>query len=566
MRINEAKDKIIKDVFNNFFIIPRFQRPYSWQKEEVEELLNDIIDNDENYFIGSIVTYKVNRDFKGIVDGQQRLTTLILMLSAIKYIAYELSNNDIAEGTNIYLERKNDVNKNTPTINTETSYPTYQQIITGDFIEGEMNPSTPEERHILEIFEYIKTYINNYLNSFVIKITDNTRRNVIKNNKLLELRNKILNLVVIYIELDNEDDAYTIFETLNTRGLDLSNEDLIKNYVLQKLDTKSSVLDTPKDNWNKLSKYIIDSKDTLSSFLLYQWISHNGVCSQKDLFKNIRKKYNSKNAVKKYIENLNSDKELFRYIRTQDSANEVEINDKDLFCSLQALSLFKVKQHISSVMLAMREYKTQKITLKQLKQFVSKIEKFHFKYNAITSSRTSATSPVYKKFISEFKKLDDDSNAKNQYIKNFNYPSDLIPNKDDFISNFQNLYFVNDYTKNKKIIRYILERIENYYIKHSIPIAFNQYTIEHLIPQDKIDNYSVQQIGQIGNLIFITREVQDRLKNKNLKDKLDILCKLKIEIPCYNFQIEQISDENEIDFVTERTKLIAADAFDKIWN
>ena len=101
MHINEANDKIIKDVFKNFFIIPRFQRPYSWQKEEVEELLNDIIENNDNYFIGSIVTYKSNGDFKGIVDGQQRLTTLILVLTAIKYIAISLSNNDLAEGTGI---------------------------------------------------------------------------------------------------------------------------------------------------------------------------------------------------------------------------------------------------------------------------------------------------------------------------------------------------------------------------------------------------------------------------------------------------------------------------------
>ena len=130
MHINEANDKIIKDVFKNFYIIPRFQRPYSWQKEEVEELLNDIIENEENYFIGSIVTYKSNGDFKGIVDGQQRLTTLILVLSAVKYIATDLLNNDLAEGTSIYLERKNDINKNTTTITTETSYRTYQKIIT----------------------------------------------------------------------------------------------------------------------------------------------------------------------------------------------------------------------------------------------------------------------------------------------------------------------------------------------------------------------------------------------------------------------------------------------------
>lgn len=566
MHINEANDKIIKDVFKNFYIIPRFQRPYSWQKEEVEELLNDIIENEENYFIGSIVTYKSNGDFKGIVDGQQRLTTLILVLSAVKYIATDLSNNDLAEGTSIYLERKNDINKDTPTINTETSYPTYQKIITGEYLNHELNPVLLEEKQILDIFEFIKCYINKYLDSFVSKMTNSERKNEVKNDKLLELRNKILNLVVIYIELDDEDDAYTIFETLNTRGMDLSNADLIKNYVMQKLDTRSSALDTPKDNWNNLAQYITNSKDSLSSFLLYQWISHNGFCAQKDLFKNIRKKYNSKLSVKKYIENLESDKIVFRYIRTQNSAKELGLNDQKIFCSLQALSMFKVRQHTSAIMLAIREYKNHKISLKQLQQFISKIEKFHFKYNTITSSRTSATSSVYKNFIAKYNKLVDDCNIKNQYIRDFKFPLELIPSKEDFIDNFKKIYFINDYTKYKKIIRYILEKIENYHITHTVPIAYDQYTIEHLIPQDKIGEFSELEIGQIGNLIFVTKNVQDKLKNKTLKDKLQILTELKIQIPFNNFESEYDKCTNEIDLITNRTNLIAIAAYENIWH
>lgn len=566
MHINEANDKIIKDVFKNFYIIPRFQRPYSWQKEEVEELLNDIIENEENYFIGSIVTYKSNGDFKGIVDGQQRLTTLILVLSAVKYIATDLSNNDLAEGTSIYLERKNDINKDTPTINTETSYPTYQKIITGEYLNHELNPVLLEEKQILDIFEFIKCYINKYLDSFVSKMTNSERKNEVKNDKLLELRNKILNLVVIYIELDDEDDAYTIFETLNTRGMDLSNADLIKNYVMQKLDTRSSALDTPKDNWNNLAQYITNSKDSLSSFLLYQWISHNGFCAQKDLFKNIRKKYNSKLSVKKYIENLESDKIVFRYIRTQNSAKELGLNDQKIFCSLQALSMFKVRQHTSAIMLAIREYKNHKISLKQLQQFISKIEKFHFKYNTITSSRTSATSSVYKNFIAKYNKLVDDCNIKNQYIRDFKFPLELIPSKEDFIDNFKKIYFINDYTKYKKIIRYILEKIENYHITHTAPIAYDQYTIEHLIPQDKIGEFSELEIGQIGNLIFVTKNVQDKLKNKTLKDKLQILTELKIQIPFNNFESEYDKCTNEIDLITNRTNLIAIAAYENIWH
>ena len=129
MHINEANDKIIKEVLKNFYIIPRFQRPYSWQQEEVEDFLNDILTNGKEYFIGSMVTFSFDGDKKGIVDGQQRLTTITLILVAIRELAKSINETDIAIGTNQYIERINDFNKTTSVINTETSYPTFQKII-----------------------------------------------------------------------------------------------------------------------------------------------------------------------------------------------------------------------------------------------------------------------------------------------------------------------------------------------------------------------------------------------------------------------------------------------------
>ena len=80
----EANDKEIQDIFSlGYFKIPRFQRPYSWSTEEVESFWDDIIlEKTENYFIGSMVVYQIRKPYFGIVDGQQRLTTITLILSA----------------------------------------------------------------------------------------------------------------------------------------------------------------------------------------------------------------------------------------------------------------------------------------------------------------------------------------------------------------------------------------------------------------------------------------------------------------------------------------------------
>jgi uncharacterized protein with ParB-like and HNH nuclease domain len=82
----DANDKEIRDIFSlGYFKIPRFQRPYSWDHDEVESFWDDIIlEKAENYFIGSMVVYQTKKPYFGIVDGQQRLTTITLILSTIR--------------------------------------------------------------------------------------------------------------------------------------------------------------------------------------------------------------------------------------------------------------------------------------------------------------------------------------------------------------------------------------------------------------------------------------------------------------------------------------------------
>lgn len=82
----DAADKDIGDILNlGYFKIPRFQRPYSWELDEVQTFWDDVINGTtDDYFIGSMVAYQINKPYYGIVDGQQRLTTITLMLAALR--------------------------------------------------------------------------------------------------------------------------------------------------------------------------------------------------------------------------------------------------------------------------------------------------------------------------------------------------------------------------------------------------------------------------------------------------------------------------------------------------
>ncbi len=213
-----------------YYYIPRFQRPYSWEKDQVMEFWNDsIIDNETDYFIGSIVVYKKDDEVFGVVDGQQRLTTITMILCVLRDFYIKEGFMNLAKGVHVLIEKTDLNNDNRFVLQTETSYPYFQEHIQ-KFSEPEITVDLGfEEINLKNSFEQITGYVKSAVQ--LIRSDKQIKRQELQEHiqkKLNEIRDKILKLKVIYIQLDNEDDAYVIFETLNTRGKDLSVGDLRK--------------------------------------------------------------------------------------------------------------------------------------------------------------------------------------------------------------------------------------------------------------------------------------------------------------------------------------------------
>ena len=127
----EANDKEVQEILAlGYFKIPRFQRPYSWTDEEVNNFWEDVVNrSDGHYFIGSMVVYQTEKPFYGIVGGQQRLTTMTLMLAAIRNAFLDYGDENLARGVHQYIEKANIDNKNEYVLNAETSFPYLQSHI-----------------------------------------------------------------------------------------------------------------------------------------------------------------------------------------------------------------------------------------------------------------------------------------------------------------------------------------------------------------------------------------------------------------------------------------------------
>ena len=134
-----ANGRTIEQVLGGgFFRVPRFQRPYSWDRANVEDFWLDVVESRSDYFIGSMVVYPQS-EFAGLVDGQQRITTITMMLAAIRNELVELGETTAASGIQTLVERVHPKGKKRFVLQTQTSYPYLQAQIQAE-------PGIPKRR------------------------------------------------------------------------------------------------------------------------------------------------------------------------------------------------------------------------------------------------------------------------------------------------------------------------------------------------------------------------------------------------------------------------------------
>lgn len=564
MKIESQDTDIETLLVGSYFHIPRFQRPYSWDDENINDFWNDVVANrSEDYFIGSMVAFKKDKQHFGVVDGQQRLTTITILLCVIRDYFLELNSVDLAKGIHQLVERKDRSNRNEYVLKTETSFPYFQEHIQKFNEESELDVDVQEEeKKISNAHELFKKFVGSVLESVEVDASINSNdKNEIKINKLLELRNSVLDLNLIFITLDNEDDAYLIFETLNTRGKDLALTDLVKNHFSKHLKPKSAV-DHTKLKWEQMLDTIYNSSSVISSdnFIYHFWSSRYEAVPLKKLFPKIKKEI-SKVKAKDYLSALVSDSKIYRSIHERDF--DWSKNEKDVSDSLYALQMFKLSQPTPASMSLVRAYKDNKIKYKKLRDTLSAIEKFHFLFTAITSSRSSGgISAMYSSFAIKLFESRNSQEA-SEIIQDFVAKlRDKRPSMEEFKVAFKEVIYTNSSSKQKNLIRYILEKFSLHY-SYKYPVDFDDLTIEHLSPQKNIDqgDWSEASIGCLGNLIFLDQGINRELDIKSFKEKKEILKKRGYSLPDFILNADEWNPEN----VFKHAEKMAEVAYLEIW-
>jgi hypothetical protein len=520
-------DTTIKSLFlSNFFQIPRFQRPYSWDKGNIDDFWTDVVvSGRSDHFIGSMVFYNSKSgSHLFVVDGQQRLTTITIFLAALRDALTEVGEVNLAKGIQGFVQRPDINAEQRFVLLTESSYPYLQLYIQKHGAPDVNLVPSPEETGISSAYQFAKIQLS------AIVATARKNKNTVASQKanikkqLESVRDALLSLSTIAIELDSEDDAYVVFETLNTRGKDLESKDLIKNLLTKLIPAKAADIDSTKIKWTSLITSLSQSSANLdpSTYLHHFWLSHFDYTAERTLFERA-KKYLNKTTAPGFLDQILGDVETYRRIFEPDTfpwqKEETPLRD-----SLRALGVFKVRQPTPLILSVLRAYLAKGISLKQAKDVLESVERFHFMYTAVAGQSSSGgVSKMYAAAARDLSTLTD-LQKRAKHLQEFRLKlKSRLPEEAPFVAGFSELRFSQLETRDRPLIRYILAKIDRS-LRTDPSVDYSLLTIEHISPQSPPGGLApVSNYADIGNLILVSEELNGKLKNKSFSEKKKLL-------------------------------------------
>ena len=514
----EAKDYPISDILNKaVFDIPRNQRRYVWKREHWSDLFEDLvfsITQEKPHFVGSIVLEgdrkKDGLAYYTIIDGQQRLTTITLLLLAIMKHFHENSMTDDFLGTVSYVQSKNNRNQDIVILNSDF-HTSLKCLIEGTLALEDKKQSITSfvDTHILS-----KTRDKNLgdaIKFFYFAIKDDIEVTDDIPERLRSLRAALLDMTAVRIVSSSEEDSYTIFEILNARGQELAAHELLKNYIMRYIQPVER-RDDAKVKWEDLERNIGSALDKF----IKHYATHR--------FGDTRDKYSSPyQAIQKATRGQNIGK-LFDdiklkseyYIKIIHPSKGEEGNCTET--EFEIFDFFRIKrfEQFRPILLSLiHQRELEKLSSEKYELILRYIYNFFVCYTIIGEEKSNKLEDVVFKYARLIEENYSDGLLQ-EFADNL---KNKLPGFEWFKNAFMNVGWSEHYDlyrgdKNKNRVQIILEVIEKFTSQsHTV----HEFTIEHIIP----DSVGIES-AQIGNLIPLERALNNRCGTRPIEEKLVI--------------------------------------------
>lgn len=279
--------------------VPAYQRSFAWEKDQVEDLLRDVSDairaNAPEYFLGTIVLTPAANDRTHVIDGQQRIATTLIFISEVRNFLLARGDEDRARTIQSDYIAKRDrrtLETQPNVILNESDNPFFQAIVVDN---GDIAPTTEAHRRIGEA--------RSIAQAFVAGIAAQSHAPVEALNDWLDyIDNKAK---VIVVNVSSEANAYTIFEVLNDRGIELSIADLLKNYLFKIAETR---LRDVQDAWTSMRSRVeaVEREQAIKTFIRHVWSSKHGITRERELYDRIKERVTGRQQAVDLAVELNS--------------------------------------------------------------------------------------------------------------------------------------------------------------------------------------------------------------------------------------------------------------------
>lgn len=581
----QSRDVSIDDLFKDFYFVPHYQREFVWNQDNVEQFLEDI-DRERTdsiappeYFIGSIVVCRSKDGTDGklfeLIDGQQRMTTLFLILCALRSHLKKHGKSTRSIDQMIYSVFPDSEGIDQERQRLELQYEDSRNVLkkiaeeTWPEVSANGKTLTTSIRNIDSAYKSIR--------DFFAKQFD-TVSAVQKYYGYLSHKVKL-----IRIETEDVAKALMIFETINDRGVGLDAMDLLKNLLFMK--AKKSDFEQLKFRWEELKNIISDMKEKPLRFLRYFILSNYDIDAlrQDEIYKTILKNESNRFDYEKHpLKFTNKLIESAKAYRHFTNSRDVKENNVPYLENITYFAGRAAKQHFI-LLLAGRHLESGLFST-----LSKEIENIFF-VHIVTHQQTNALEGKFAKWANEIRKIKTQKGL-NNFLK-----KELIPAKNKLSARFSDSFIQisQEEIKKKNVLRYVLDKLAqfidmsaNQTTEERLDIYKEKYEIEHIHPQEPSDEANREfgdcpegTINMLGNLTLLEKPRNRHLQNKPFSEKKavyvgsstlltrTIVEKVKVGKSSITRAVEDLESYDEWNHKTVQQRQIAlANLAHKVWN
>lgn len=542
---------ILAAITSRHFVVPQYQRSYAWTDVNLIDFWADMhrsIQDGGEYFLGSFVLSKEDsQDFFSIIDGQQRIATTTILLAAMRDSYRENGEIELANSFDSQFLQQHDVVSNQYRRRLRLNgldNPFYEERVIDT---KKREPAADSHKRIAEAIDFfaekLRTIVNDNPETWKDKFASIT--------KYLQSQAR-----VVVVETATDADAYTIFETLNDRGADLTIADLLKNYLLSRAKND---IDSVRTLWTEALTILEDvqNEKDFVFFLRQLWSSYYGVTRERDLYRSIKNAVASPKQALDFAQQLKNGAIHYRAILSPDSDfwNGFAKSTRDHLSVLGGLSLAQVRPLLLSILGSMPKAETERV-IRNLTSWGTRI--------IVAGTVGGGQIERYYSDAAVAVRQGEITNAEDL----LRALQPVIPNDAVFKNSFSNIRV----NKNSQA-RYFLCAIEKFLRGEVEPeLILNEdakeVNLEHILPQKPAKNewgdFSSDEATayayRLGNMTLLRRRDNARLGNGEWPLKRAILAKSDLHLNKAISSIERW-DKDTIDIRQDEL----ADAALKVW-